>query len=308
VQQSKVTVIVCTRDRGNRIVQTLKSILLNRGPGYDVLIVDQSRGDDTAGSVLPFLRDHRIRYLHMRETGLSRARNFGIAASHGDFIAFTDDDCQVAGDWITQIVKAFHIDEKIQMVFGCVKAAHHDSTAGSIPYYEIREPFIARSVKDKLHIDGMGACMAVRRTAWVERGGFDNFLGAGSLLRSAEENDFALRSLIAGKWILETPAVHVLHHGFHSREEVATLVAGYLLGSGAMFVKQLRLGNLDILPLLFRIFWRWLFRKPLVHYSSSRRRLLRLFWLCRGLIAGLRLPMDRATGNFSLAFSDLESG
>jgi GT2 family glycosyltransferase len=295
----QASVIVCTRDRGDRIVRTLKSILLNRGPEFDVLIVDQSRDNATVESIRSFLRDPRVRYLQMRETGLSRARNSGIAASRGELVIFTDDDCEVAGDWIAQIVNAFHMDEKIQMVFGCVKAGIHDSSRGLIPSYEISEPFIAHTVMDKYRIDGMGACMAIRRKAWVERSGFDVFLGAGSSLRSAEENDFALRTLAAGGWIFETPAVHVKHNGFHSHEEVASLVAGYLLGSGAMFVKQVRLGHLQILPLFLRIFWRWLFKRPLVHYSSSRKQLFRLVWLCRGGIAGARLPIDPKTGKFT---------
>jgi hypothetical protein len=231
--------------------------------------------------------------------GLSLGRNSGVTEAHGEIIAFTDDDCDVPGNWIENIVRAFSLDARIRLVFGSVTAAPHDPAKGFMPSYEVKKAFVARSVRDKHHIDGMGACMALRRSLWEELSGFDPCLGAGSPLRSAEENDFVLRTLIAGQWVYETPSICVRHRGFRRWEENDSLVSGYLLGTGAMFAKHLRLGHKGMLPLLARVLWRWIFKSPLVRYSSSPKRVLRLVSFCRGWMEGMKMPIDRRTSHYS---------
>ena len=300
IGDSPISVVICTRDRGSSIVDTVASVLRDSDAGCELLVVDQSQGIDTKTSLERFRGDPRFSYLHSNEPGLSRGRNLGITQIRGEIIAFTDDDCDVPGNWIESIAEAFRIDPHVQLVFGCVIAAPHDSSKGFIPCYEIKEPFMGRVLRDKYRIDGMGACMAVRREAWSNLSGFDPYLGAGSPLRSAEENDFAFRSLIAGYWIYETPSIQVSHRGFRLHEETAAIVFGYLYGTGAMFAKHFRLGSRGMMPLMARILWRWAFQRPRVKYSASGRRLLRLSSFCSGWRAGMRIPIDRSTGHFTL--------
>ena len=295
-----LSVVVCTRDRGSAVAQTVTSLLGNSYPAYEVLVVNQSRTDDTAQSLTALGRDGRLRSLRSCEAGLSRARNLGVCESKGQIIAFTDDDCDVPENWLEEVAAAFEVDRRIQLVFGSVIPAPHEPSEGLIPSYELREPFVARTVRDKKRADGMGACMALRRSTWDALGGFDPCLGAGAPLRSAEENDFALRVLLAGFWVYETPAVRVLHRGLRPRQAHDALAANYLFGTGAMFAKHFRLGHRGIVPLLSLIFLRWVFERPLVSYSTSPRRLLRLTAFCRGWIEGMRTPLDRATGLYGL--------
>jgi len=179
IGDSPISVVICTRDRGSSIVDTVASVLRDSDAGCELLVVDQSRGIDTKTSLERFRGDPRFSYLHSNEPGLSRGRNLGITQSRGEIIAFTDDDCDVPGNWIESIAEAFRIDPHVQLVFGCVVAAPHDSSRGFIPCYEIKEPFMGRVLRDKYRIDGMGACMAVRREAWSNLSGFDPYLGAG---------------------------------------------------------------------------------------------------------------------------------
>jgi glycosyltransferase involved in cell wall biosynthesis len=297
---SPISVVICTRDRGTSVVDTVASVLQNSDTTCELLVVDQSQGIDTETSLERFRGDPRFHYLHSSELGLARGRNLGITQSRGQIIAFTDDDCDVPQNWLENIADAFRIDPHVTIVFGCVTAAPHDPSKGFVPCYEIKEPFMGRVLRDKYRIDGMGACMAVRREAWLHLSGFDPYLGAGSPLRSAEENDFAFRSLIAGYWIYETPSIQVIHRGFRLHEEASEIVFGYLYGTGAMFAKHFRLGNRRMLPLMARIFWRWAFQRPLVDYSASGRRWLSLSSFCSGWRAGMRLPIDRSTGHFTL--------
>src|SRR5437667_452157 len=43
----RISVVICTRDRPESIGKTLESVAAQDYPDYDVLVVDQSRGDET---------------------------------------------------------------------------------------------------------------------------------------------------------------------------------------------------------------------------------------------------------------------
>src|SRR5271157_1391187 len=55
--------------------------------------------------------DRRVRVIEQDGAGVSNARNCGIRASVGKFIAFTDDDCVVSGQWLGSLLRAFEDPE-----------------------------------------------------------------------------------------------------------------------------------------------------------------------------------------------------
>ena len=292
-----VSVIICTRDRGNQVFRTIDSVLKNHHCSYEVIIVDQS-SDPIKSGAHHLLHNDLVRYCHSGDRGLSRARNLGARLSTGEIIAFTDDDCEVHDDWMDQIIAAFELSENIRMIFGSVFPADHDAEVGLIPHYFIHEPFLARSVRDRWRINGMGACMALRRSVWSELSGFDVCLGSGTPLQSAEETDLALRTLIAGHWIYQTPSIRVTHFGLVAKKRMRDLIAGYMLGTGAMFAKHARLRSKDIFSLVGGLVCQWLFKMPSIRYASSHKRLLRLWWFVCGFRAGMKIPLNRTSGHF----------
>lgn len=293
-----ISVILCTRDRGDRVLSTVRSILRNAYPRYEILIVDQSR--DPIGKLLgDLLEDSRIRYYSVSEVGLSRGRNFGVSMSRGDIVACTDDDCEVFEDWMDRLTASFDMDERIQIVFGSVYAAEIEKERRSmIPHYLVPKIFVAKTMDDKARVHGMGACMAFRRKVWIKLSGFDPFLGAGTLLPSAEENDFAFRALDAGFWVLETPLARVRHYGDPPGGDPNRRIAGYMLGTGAMFAKHLRLGAPGTVSLILRVFFNWVFHRSPIQYASRPKRLVRLVWFIRGMYRGMAMPLDKRSGHF----------
>ena len=104
---------------------------------------------------------------------MSRAYNTGIAASSGEVLAFTDDDCVVPPDWITTIVSAFAAEPDGDLLYGqVIPLAGLDDDRGWSPKLEIHEPR-RLSRGDGWHIFGMGANFAARRRLFVEVGPFD---------------------------------------------------------------------------------------------------------------------------------------
>jgi GT2 family glycosyltransferase len=221
--------------------------------------------------------------------------NLAIAAVDAELVAITDDDCEVPRDWLVRFARAFALDPRVAIVFGNVRAAAHDARDGFVPAYARTEPFIAKKPLDKWQIEGLGACMAIRRAAWEALGGFDEMLGPGAPYPAAGEGDLVLRALRAGWWVYETPDIEVLHHGFRSRREGRDLVAGYARGTGAMMAKHIRCRSPGARRLLARMALRWLRRgRPeALHLGSNDAWTSRLGSFAAGFLAGARTPIDR---------------
>lgn len=71
---------------------------------FEVVVVDDgSTGPPVSQVMEEFQSRCRIRLLVQRRSGPSEARNNGAAAAQGDYLAFTDDDCAPARDWLSAL-------------------------------------------------------------------------------------------------------------------------------------------------------------------------------------------------------------
>jgi glycosyltransferase involved in cell wall biosynthesis len=88
----RVTVVIPTRGRSRLLALTLRGVVRQRDVDFEVVVVDDGSTDDTAAMVKG-LEAARVRLLrHDRPRGVSAARNTGIAAARGEWVAFLDDD------------------------------------------------------------------------------------------------------------------------------------------------------------------------------------------------------------------------
>jgi glycosyltransferase involved in cell wall biosynthesis len=87
-----VSVVIPTRDRPGLLALTLRSVLWQAGVQAEVLVVDDGREPGTE-ALLEDIADTRVHLLRNDgPSGVSGARNSGIAAAQGNWIAFLDDD------------------------------------------------------------------------------------------------------------------------------------------------------------------------------------------------------------------------
>jgi GT2 family glycosyltransferase len=265
-----------------------------------VIVVDQSEDDATEASLQLFLANPRMRYIRSATKGVSTGRNIGIANAQSELIAITDDDCEVPANWLQELVAAFTVDRRIGIVFGNVLPGPHDRALGFIPAYVRKEPFLARSIREKPQVEGISACMGLGRSVWQVLGGFDPMLGIGAPLKSGAESDLTIRALLAGYYVYEAPNVAIIHHGFRTWEQGWPVIRRYWYGTGAMLVKHLKCGHWSVLQLLLRLAWRWAFGQSRVGASLGNRpyKLLRLSSFVRGFMAGGFIPVDRITGHY----------
>jgi GT2 family glycosyltransferase len=257
--------------------------------------VDQSTDALSRESLQQFSQDGRLRYIHSDRAGLSRSRNLGIELAQAELIAITDDDCVVSPEWLSELFRVCSRYPSVGLVFGQVLPIPHDTTQGFVPDHLLKQDFWGRRPLDKMKIRGIGACMAVRKEAWKQIGGFDDLLGAGSLLRSCEDGDMTLRMLLAGWHVLETSAFSVTHSGFRTYREGRLLTKRDWYGIAAAYTKYIRAWNLSGIIILFYEFFGVALFQFLVHVVLWKRPfgLLRITSFVEGVFASLRLPVDR---------------
>jgi glycosyltransferase involved in cell wall biosynthesis len=87
----KVSVIIPTYNRADKVGKTIESALAQTFTDLEVIVVDDGSSDDT-GNVLARAYGNRIRYFLQENQGASVARNRGVEEARGDWIAFLDSD------------------------------------------------------------------------------------------------------------------------------------------------------------------------------------------------------------------------
>ncbi len=87
-----VSVIVPTYNRANSLPRTIDSVLAQTHDDLELVVVDDASTDDTE-SVVKSYDDPRVTYVaHTHNRGGSAARNTGIRATDGEYVAFLDSD------------------------------------------------------------------------------------------------------------------------------------------------------------------------------------------------------------------------
>ena len=88
-----ISVVIPTFNRATIVPDAIDSALSQSLPPLEVIVVDDGSSDQTRETLHSRYGD-RIRYLHQPNGGVSSARNTGIRAARGDWIAFLDSDDQ----------------------------------------------------------------------------------------------------------------------------------------------------------------------------------------------------------------------
>lgn len=95
-----VSVVIPTYNRAGMITTAIESVFAQTYPNLEIIVVDDGSVDETADVIRNLDRASysgsgkapAIRYLYQKNMGQSCARNTGIAAAQGDWIAFLDSD------------------------------------------------------------------------------------------------------------------------------------------------------------------------------------------------------------------------
>ena len=98
-----VSAIIPTYNRAHLIGRAIQSVLKQTYKDFELIIVDDGSTDNTEDIIKEFQKkDERIKYIcHDKNKGGSAARNTGIKAARGEYIAFQDSD----DEWLPEKLK-----------------------------------------------------------------------------------------------------------------------------------------------------------------------------------------------------------
>ena len=99
------SIIIPTYNRPKRLANCLKAIALLDYPRdrFEVIVVDDGSKINLESAIAPLQDQIKIELYQQKNAGPATARNRGAAAAQGEFLAFTDDDCQPEPDWLTKL-------------------------------------------------------------------------------------------------------------------------------------------------------------------------------------------------------------
>ena len=253
---TQITVAVCTRQRPEELRRALRSLAAQRPPVAEILVVDNAPADDHTRRLVAE-EFPAVRYLIEPVPGLDFARNRALRAAAHDVVAFLDDDAVADPGWAAAIGRAFEAGERVGVCTGRVEALALETdgqrlfeanggfsrglTSIRLPGDAVRRdaalhgrraPLIAWAVSV-----GSGCSLAVRRSAALALGGFDEALDLGAVLPGGGDHDMLWRVLCAGHEVVYEPEALAWHEHRREARAVHDQIVGHQRALVAFLVK-----------------------------------------------------------------------
>jgi len=250
----KASVVVPTIcENPTELVRTVESLLALDYPDFEIIVVDNRSG--VGCDPLPALPGgEHVRVFEQPKPGVSAARNLGIAMSECDFIAFTDDDATVDTNWLRVFGTRFVRDPTIEAIGGLVLPMEL-KTQPQLWFEEFYGGFSPSFRSENLSVEllrgvdemfpyavgrfGAGCNMAFRRSTLRRIGGFDIYLGGGTLSRSGEDLALDVELVVTGGTFAYEPAALVRHTHRRTESEFLQQVFNYGTGLTALYTAMI---------------------------------------------------------------------
>lgn len=205
-----VSVIVPTYGRDEVLCDTLRGLLSQDYPRYEVIVVSQATAH-TEGT-RKFFMEHRdrIRVLRLDRPSLPNARNVGILDAQGEIILFVDDDVIPSSSLISWHVSAYS-DPSVVGVAGQVLSSNGVTVSatevGRLDRFTNATWNFHSSLRTYAEYAN-GANMSFRRDRIVDAGLFEPAFGGNAYY---EDTDLSLRIQHPGEQIIFEPRASLIH-------------------------------------------------------------------------------------------------
>lgn len=200
-----ISVVVPTRNRRDLVARLLRQLAALGGAlTYEVIVIDEGSTDDTPSLLAEFSRRHGFSVIRNDPpVGLPAARNVGLHAATGEYIAWIDDDDLTAPDRLERQHTALAGGAGRWSCAGRVNINDELEVIGAqaCPSPTPGRPFVADLVRFNC-LPSAAQGLLVERKLALDVGGFDESL------RAAEDWEFCIRLAAASEpHFLDEPLV-----------------------------------------------------------------------------------------------------
>jgi glycosyltransferase involved in cell wall biosynthesis len=161
--QPRLSVVIPCHDDGDYLIDAVASVERN-APESELIVVDDGSTEPRTRQVLAALREAGLRVIEQPHSGLSAARNCGIAASGGDYFLPLDADNRLLRGFAAEAVALLDADPAAGVAFGDRREFGARSGDVVVPEFDLPAMLWSNTID---------ACAVVRRAVWSEAGGYD---------------------------------------------------------------------------------------------------------------------------------------
>jgi len=221
-----LSVVIPTHDTRELTLACLAALAAAQPPPNEIIVVDDGSSDGTAAEVAASYSAVQL-LRHERSRGFTAAANAGAAKTTGDLLLLLNSDTEPAADALGALLAAFRDDARLGVAGASL--VYPDGTPqwsggraptrlwlfalgsglahrlGGVRGWRRRRPVSGHAGGEVEWVTG--AALAVRRSLWLELGGFD--------LRFelyAQDLDLCLRARASGWRVAVVQASRVVHH------------------------------------------------------------------------------------------------
>jgi glycosyltransferase involved in cell wall biosynthesis len=159
----RLSVVIPCHDDGDYLIDAVASVERN-APAAELIIVDDGSTQPRTRQVLEALREAGHRVIEQPHSGLSAARNSGIAAAAGDYLLPLDADNRLLPGFAADAVAVLDAEPDAGVVYGDRREFGARSGDVAVPELDLSRMLWSN------YID---ACAVVRRAVWSDVGGYD---------------------------------------------------------------------------------------------------------------------------------------
>lgn len=204
----RVSVILPTRNRRELLAAALASALARIGSEDEIVVVDDGSTDGTAEDFRS--PPPRVRFLPANGRGASAARNTGIAATSGEYLAFLDSDDEWLPGGLDEQIAALAADEGLGLSHARAAPIDANGRRHPVPIHGRLEGDVVRSLLSRNPVTT--STVVVPRRVLREVGVFDEAL--------ARSMDRDLWTRIAERYRFHDLDRIVCRYRFHERQQI----------------------------------------------------------------------------------------
>ena len=168
----RVSAVIPCYNYGKYLARAIDSILAQTHPVSEIIVVDDGSSDNTREVATSFA--DRVRYIFQENHGRASARNTGIRAATGDWIALLDADDRWLPDKIELQFQALASRPDAVLVYTSVWCEDPDGSGFVFPATDPRRLWPALRYANC--ITGSASAALIRRDVLIAEGGFNETL------------------------------------------------------------------------------------------------------------------------------------